>query len=228
LLTTTEETFVSAACGFLGFCTPPNENAIAVFALKVPDVNATVNTLLSMEAVPAAPEGDVKVAEVPAAQLGEPESVTMSLESDGRDRDGNSTTDSVTFEALATTEDSVTNGASRREMAPDGTPIELITSADVFTDIPYGELNCAVPSTMPVMVAMNAAVPVALPAVVSTKEDARIELQVAFKRKTLELPGAMRGELSGAKKSVGNERVILPPDGIDVEGVNLRVIATPT
>ena len=60
----------------------------------------------------------------------------MSLESDGRDMDGNSTTDSVTFEALATTEDSVIDGASRRKMAPDGTPIELITSADVFTDIP--------------------------------------------------------------------------------------------
>jgi hypothetical protein len=54
-----------------------------VFALKVPDVNVTVNTLLSMEAVPAAPVvGDVNVADVPAAQLGEPESVTMILESD--------------------------------------------------------------------------------------------------------------------------------------------------
>jgi hypothetical protein len=80
---------------------------------------------------------------------------------------------------------------------------------------------------MPVMVARNAAVPVALPAVVSTKADAPIELQVAFKRKTLELPGAMRGEFWGAKKPVGNERVILPPEGIDVEGVNLRAIATP-
>ena len=112
-------------------------------------------------------------------------------------------------------------------MAPDGTPIELITSADVLTDIPYGELNCAVPSTMPVMVAMNAAVPVAFPAVVSTNEDAPIELQLAIKRKTLELPSAMRGELWGAKKPVGNERVILPPEGIDVQGVNLRAIATP-
>ena len=198
-----------------------------MFALKVPDVNATVNTLLSMEAVPAAPAGDVNVAEVPAAQLGEPESVTMSLESDGRDKDGNSTTDIVTFEAPAATEDSVTDGASSWKMVRDGTPIELITSADVFTDIPYGELDCAVPSTMPVMVAINAAVPVELPAVVSTKEDAPMELHVAFKRKTLELPVVMRGILSRAKKSVGNESVILPPDGIEVEGVNLRVIATP-
>jgi len=199
-----------------------------VFALKVPDVNATVNTLLSMETVPAAPAGDVNVAEVPAAQLGEPESVTMSLESDGRNLDGNSTIDIVTLEAPAATQESVTDGASRRKMAPDGTPIELITSADVFTDIPYGELNCAVPSTIPVMVAINAAVPVALPAVVSTKEDAPIEPQVAFKRATLVLPVTMRGELSRAKKPVGNNRVILPPGGIDVEGVNPRVIATPT
>jgi hypothetical protein len=121
----------------------------------------------------------------------------------------------------------VIDGASRRKMAPDGTPIELIRSADVLTDIPYGELNCAVPSTMPVMVAMNAAVPVAFPAVVSTNEDAPIELQLALKRKTLELPDAMRGELWVAKKPVGNERVILPPEGIDVQGVNLRAIATP-
>jgi len=51
---------------------------------------------------------------------------------------------------------------------------------------------------------------------------------VALKRETLELPVAMRGELWDAKKPAGNERVILPPDGIDVEGVNPRVTATPT
>jgi hypothetical protein len=96
LFTTTVETFVSAACGFLGFCTPPNENAIAAFALKVPDVNATVNTLLSMEAVPAAPAGDVNLAEVSVAQLGEPESVTMSLAPDGSAAPGVNARDIVT------------------------------------------------------------------------------------------------------------------------------------
>ena len=110
MLTTTVETFVNAACGFLGFCTPPNENAIAVFALKKPDVNATVNTLLSMEAVPAAPAGDVKVAEVPAAQLGEPESVTMSLALDGSAAAGENARDIVTPEAPAITLDSEIEG----------------------------------------------------------------------------------------------------------------------
>jgi hypothetical protein len=142
--------------------------------------------------------------------------------------DGTSTTDIVTFEEPATTEDSVTVGVSSRKMAPDGTPTEAITSADVFTIIPYNEFGCAVPITIPVIVAMKAAVPVALPAVISTKEDAETELHVAFKRKTLELPDSMRGTLSVEKKPVGYERVILPPDGIDIEGVNPRVIATPT
>jgi len=74
-----------------------------VFALKVPDVNATVNTLLSMEAVPAAPADDVNVAEVPAAQLGEPESVTISSALDGSAAAGN------LHEALGT------GGGERRE-----------------------------------------------------------------------------------------------------------------
>ena len=165
---------------------------------------------------------------MPAAQLGEPESVTTSLESDGRDMEGNSTTEIVTLDAPATTEDSVTDGTSSRKMPPDGTPTEAITSVDVFTDIPYGEFGSTVPSTMPVIVAMKAAVPVALPAMISTKKEVAMELHVAFKRKTLELPDSMRGTLSVAKKPVGYERVILPPDGIDVEGVNARVIATPT
>ena len=142
-----------------------------MFALKVPDVNATVNTLLSMEAVPAALAGDVKVTLVAAAQLGAPERVTTSVEFDERDRDGNNTTDIVTFNASATTEDSVSDGASKRKMTPDDTPTEPITSTEVFTVIPYGELNCASPKAMPVIVAMNAAVPVAFPAVISNNED---------------------------------------------------------
>ena len=83
-----------------------------MFALKVPDVNATVNTLLSIEAVPAAIAGDVNVAEVPAAQLGEPESVTMSLALDGSAVAGENATDIVTPEAPAITLDSEIEGGT--------------------------------------------------------------------------------------------------------------------
>ena len=92
-----------------------------MFALKVPDVNATVNTLLSMEAVPAALAGDVNVTLVAAAQLGAPERVTTSLELDGSKVAGVNVNDMITPDAPTITLDS--------EIAGDAVPMDPLMMA---------------------------------------------------------------------------------------------------
>ena len=92
-----------------------------MFALKVPDVNATINTLLSMEAVPAALAGDVNVTLVAAAQLGAPERVTTSLELDGSKVAGVNVNDMITPDAPTITLDS--------KIAGDAAPMEPLMMA---------------------------------------------------------------------------------------------------
>jgi hypothetical protein len=93
-----------------------------VFALKVPVVNVTVNTLLSMEAVPAAPvAGDVNVTAAFGVQLGEPVRVTISLALDGYAVAGVNVSDIITAEADAITLDS--------EIAGDAAPIDPLMMA---------------------------------------------------------------------------------------------------
>jgi hypothetical protein len=180
-----------------------------------------------MEATPAAPKaGDVNETELPAPQLGDPDRVTTRMDPDEKGIDGTNNMDMVTFDDPATTEDRVIVGESCRMIEPDGTLSDGSTSAEVVTDMPNGEFDCGEPIIMPEMVRMVASVPVAFPAVVRTKFDDDIKLLVEFRYETLELPVSNNGTLSRAKNPDGNNNVIRPPAGIEVEGVKLRVIDT--
>jgi hypothetical protein len=225
----TAATSVNGGWGDIGFRTPDNENTITEFALKTPLKNLTVSTLLVMLATPAAPaSGDVNVTGVFAAQLGDPDRVILSVKGEGKDNDGSNVIVIMTSAAPATTEESATVGASTRKMAPEGTLRDAVLSVDVVTDMPKGALKHGKPSTMPEIVAMNAEVPVAFPAVMRTKLASDTELLLAFRNGMLELPVSNVGTLVDAKKPDGKDTVILPPEGIDAEGVKLRVIGTTT
>ncbi len=153
--------------------------------------------LLSMEATPAAPDaGDENETLVPAPQLGDPDSVTMSSEPEEKGIDGTKNIEMVTFDDPATTEDRVIVGESYRMIEPDDTLIDAMTSTDVITEMPKGEFDCGEPISMPEMVRMAASVPVAFPAVIRTKFDDDIKLLVAFKFETLALPVPKNGTLS--------------------------------
>ena len=131
-----------------------------------------------------------------------------------------------THDKRATRSDAATEkdtDVTDEEMNPDATGVDATVSEDVLTMIPIAS-GVADPIVKPLMVTENAVFSIVAPDVVTTMEVAVVALHVAVSPATLVAPGAIVGVTPGTKKPEGYMSVMVPPPGIERNGVNPNVI----
>jgi hypothetical protein len=113
--------------------------------------------------------------------------------------------------------------AADKEMDPDATGLDATVSEDVFTMIPKAP-GVADPMVKPLIVTKNAVFSIVAPDVVNTMEVVEVALHVAVSSATLVAPGATVGVTPGTKKPEGYVSVMVPPPGMERNGVKPKVI----